>query len=121
MKNILLFTALVTILAGCSINITKEGNKVRLVSEKERDSCSFIGVVTGSMSMGANTGHDSESAMNEARNKVAAIGGNGMRILGSDSDVFASTVTAEALHCNFEKNIKPNKTNTHPEVSTPPI
>ena len=86
MENILFLTSLLTMLIGCSINITKEGSKVRLVSEQERNSCSFIGVVTGSMAMGASTGHDAESAMNEARNEVAALGGNGLRALNIDSE-----------------------------------
>ena len=89
-------------LIGCSIDITKEGSKVRLVSEQERNSCSFVGVVTGSMDMGVSTGHDAESAMNEVRNKVAALGGNGLRVLNIDSDFVATTVTGEALNCNFE-------------------
>lgn len=102
MKNIILLASLVTILVGCSINITKEGNKVRLVSEQERNNCSFVGVVTGSMAMGASTGHDAESAINEARNRVARLGGNGLRLLNTDSDAIATTVTGEALRCNFK-------------------
>lgn len=88
---------------GCSIHLTKEGGMVRLVSEQERNTCEFIGVVTGSMSMGASSGHDAESAMNEIRNRVAKLGGNGLRVINTDSDVLATTVTGEALKCNFNK------------------
>jgi len=87
-------------LCACSIGLTREGEAVRLVSDKEREQCKFIGVVAGSMSAGASTAHDAESAMNEVRNKAAQIGANGLRVLGINSNVAASTVTAEALRCD---------------------
>ena len=99
-KAILVFISI--LIFGCSIQITPEGRKVRLVSEEERNNCKFLDVVTGSMSMGASTGHDAESAMNEARNRVAALGGNGLKVINTDSDAVATTVTGEALECTFK-------------------
>ena len=61
----------------------------------------FLIIVTVSMSMGASTGHDAESAMNEVRNKVAILGGNGLRIINTNSDAIATTVTGEALKYKF--------------------
>ncbi len=95
---------------ACSIPLTKEGVQVQLVTESQKESCcEFITIVTGSMSMGANTGHDAEGAINKVRNKIALIGGNGMRVIGTNSNIFSSTVTAEALRCYCWKSKRHQK------------
>lgn len=101
MKKIICVAWLLFVIS-CGISLTREGAEVRVVTEGQKEKyCQFISIVTGSMSMGASTSHDAESAMNEVRNKVARAGGNAMRIIKSDSDIFATTVVAEALKCTF--------------------
>lgn len=102
MKNIIYSLFLIVFFCGCSIKLTQDGTMVRTISEKERDNCKFLGIVTGSMSMGTTTSDDAESAMNEVRNKASELGANAIRILNIDSDLFSSTVTAEALKCDFK-------------------
>ena len=89
-------------IASCSIVLTVEGDSVRVVTDRQKENCEFVGIVTGSMSMGASTGHDAESALNEVRNKAAKRGANAIKIISSDSDAFATTVVAEALKCTFK-------------------
>jgi len=86
--------------------LTGEGSLVRVVTaEQQNSTCEHIGLVTGSESMGHSTSHDLQSAINKARNKVAELGGNAMRIISTSSDVYASTVLVEALFCDFEKDV----------------
>ena len=83
-------------------SLTPQGSAVRPVTaaQKDRD-CQFVAVVAASESMGASTGGDAQSAMNKLRNKVAAAGGNAMLVISTNSDMFSSTVVAEALKCTF--------------------
>ena len=53
--------------------------------------------------MGLSTADDAQSAMNKVRNAVAEAGGNAMRIISTDTDMAATTVTAEAVKCDLEK------------------
>lgn len=89
---------------GCMAKLTTEGAAVQSVTDAQRErACEFITIVTGSENMGSSTGADAQSAMNKLRNAVAEAGGNAMRILSTDSDNNATTVTAEALRCDPEK------------------
>jgi len=99
---------LAILMSACSTAITAKGNFIRPVNsaEKEKYSCSFLGMVTASHGMGWSNGDNQESALNEARNKVADLGGNAMTILSSDGGtafVPAVTFNVEALKCNFKK------------------
>ena len=53
--------------------------------------------------MGSDYGADAQSAMNKARTAVAEAGGNAMHIISTDSNEYATTVTAEALKCDLAK------------------
>lgn len=89
---------------GCMAKLTPEGAAVQSVTDAQRErACEFITIVTASEDMGMSTGADAQSAMNKARNAVAEAGGNAMRIISTDSDQNATTVTAEALRCDPEK------------------
>lgn len=89
-------------LVGCAHELTKSGQQVRVVSDAERNDCTHIGMVTGSNSMGNNVAHDVEGATNQAKNKVAELGGNGLKILNIDTTYEFTSVTGEALKCQFE-------------------
>ena len=108
MRRLPTLSALVAALVvstGCMTTITPAGKQIRVGSEKERnESCEFITIVTASNSMGFTTGQDVESVMNELRNKVAAAGGNAMRILTANTtgnwfEGTSSQGAAEALRC----------------------
>lgn len=85
---------------GCATQLTPQGSSVRLVSDTT--GCDFIGTVSGSNSAGSSTAHDADGAMNELRNKAAAMGANAVKIINVDSDNVATTAIAEALSCDFD-------------------
>jgi uncharacterized protein YbjQ (UPF0145 family) len=84
---------------GCATQLTPEGSSVRLVSDTAK--CKFIGTVTGSNSMGSSTAQDADGAMNQLRNKAAAMGANAVKIINIDSNSEVTTAVAEALDCDF--------------------
>lgn len=111
--RLLLITVFTTSSLGCMASLTPQGAAVRAVTatQKDRD-CQFVTVVTASESMGSSTGGDAQSAMNKVRNKVAEVGGNVMLIVSTNSDMFSSTVVAEALKCTFTASPSPAAAST---------
>ena len=98
----LFFTiALMILISGCATALTPEGSKVRLVDNQAQYNCKFVGTVTGSNSLGNTTAHDTDGALNEARNKASTLGANALRILNIDTTPETTTVAAEALNCEF--------------------
>lgn len=101
-KRSLLLVALATSTTGCMASMTPAGAAVRPVTASQKDrECQFISLVTASEEMGSSTAGDLQSALNKARNKVAAAGGNAMLIVSTSSDNNSSTVVVEALNCTF--------------------
>jgi hypothetical protein len=88
------------IVGGCATQLTTEGSSVRLVDDK--DNCEYRGIVAGSNALGVSTADDAEGAMNDLRNKAAAIGANAVYIMNIDSDIDSTTAVAEALICKFD-------------------
>ena len=91
------------LLQGCAVSLNEHGKRVALVDDKERNSCNFLAVVTGVNSLGYNTAHDAEGAMNEVRNNAAQIGGNAIKMIDIDVTPFSTTAVAEALWCDFQE------------------
>lgn len=94
-------------LQSCSTSLTREARKVRPINNLEKDkySCRFIEVITGSHSSGFSAAGNQESAMNDVRNQVAHIGGNAYQILTSDGGNFldpSASFNAEVLNCKFK-------------------
>jgi Domain of unknown function (DUF4156) len=103
MKLRVLATLLAVLLVqACTTPITSQGNTVRIVENSTEHDCSFLSTVTGFDTLGANAGRESENAMNEARNRAAQAGANAIRILHMQTTFQGTTVTAEALRCQFE-------------------
>jgi hypothetical protein len=98
-KNIILFVLLISSV-GCATNLTPAGEKVRIVTESQRDNCEFIKIV----SYRAGLGPDKPgSALKGALNEVAKLGGNGLYIVTNTVHwADGATVSGEALIC---KNI----------------
>ena len=97
--------SLILLLSGCAtIELTQQGAAVRPVTAAEKEKhCKFIDVVEG---FGAPLSGGMRKAMTDARNDVAALGGNGMYIISTRSEPYSggccySYVTAEALQCSF--------------------
>lgn len=84
---------------GCVSTLSQAGATVRIASERERASCTFITVVSAQWATGMDESQDAEGAMNEVRNKVAEKGGNAMKIIAMDTTPARTMVTAEALSC----------------------
>ena len=88
-------------LQSCVVGLNQYGAKVRLVDDKKEYNCKFITTVTGSGSMGVSTAHDAEGSMNEIRNEAARVGGNAVKMVNVNSDIFSSVAVGEALNCEF--------------------
>jgi hypothetical protein len=87
---------------ACMATLTPQGSVVQPVTDAQKErACEFVTIVTASESMGSSTAKDAQSAMNKIRNAVAKAGGNGMRIISTTTDQYSTTVTAEALKCDF--------------------
>ena len=86
MKRIILFVALL-IIVGCSATtLTQDGQKVRITTIEPGKDCTYLGVVTGSQGdaiSGIITSNENmeTGALNDLRNKAAALGGNTIFIL----------------------------------------
>ena len=102
MKNILLAILAAQLLCSCSTTLAPDGTLVRIIDDKSKYQCRFIAVVSAFDTLGATAGHESENAMNEARNKAAQLGANAIKIIHMQTTFQGTTVTAEALHCDFD-------------------
>lgn len=85
--------------AGCAVVLTEAGSNVRIVSEQERGTCKFLTTISSQFGDGLDESQDVEGAMNQARNKVGAAGGNAMKIIATDTNQARTVVTVEALLC----------------------
>ena len=101
---LILFVISVSLLSSCAASLSGPGSRVQTVTDRQRECCcEFIEIVTASQEWGVRTGSETESAIYEARNRVAELGGNAMRIIDIDSGRWGTTVVAEALKCDFNK------------------
>ena len=92
------------ILVSCATTLTREGALIRPVTERQKECCcEYISLITASEEWGINQAADAESAINQSLNKAAALGGNAIYIITVSQSIWGTTVTAEALKCNFEK------------------
>lgn len=87
-------------LTACATQLTAQGNSVAIVDRQADYGCKFVGTVTGSNMMGNTMAHDAEGALNQLRNKAAALGANAIRILNVNSDSAGTAASAEALICS---------------------
>ena len=98
------FVVLLLIFLGqaCSTALTAKGSTVRVVDDKADQGCRFISTLSAFDTFGANTGKESENALNELRNKAAEIDANGVKILHMETTFQGTSVSAEALRCDFD-------------------
>ena len=95
------FLLLVFLVQACTTTLTATASTVRIVEDKAEHDCNFISTLSAFDTFGANTGKESENALNELRNKAAEIDANGVKILHMETTFQGTSVSAEALRCNF--------------------
>ncbi|NQT25391.1 hypothetical protein HQ585_08550 [candidate division KSB1 bacterium] len=100
-KRIFIFIPISLILIQCAATLTDRGSHVQTVTEEQRDCCcTFITVVATGERFNPSPGERAQSAMNQARNQVANLGGNAMRILDIEASRDEVMVVVEALVCD---------------------
>jgi|GEM_PF-3260068 len=90
------------ILSGCSTALTTDGARVRSINPNDDlSNCQFRGVITAkSPELALTPAQETEYVMNDARNKVAALGGTHMKILTNQQGLFTgASINAEAYSC----------------------
>jgi hypothetical protein len=88
-----------SLLVACSATpLTQSGSSVSIVTDAQRESCTFIGTVQGNSLAYSND--NLTGALNDARNKAATMGGNAIRILKTEFNQYREAYsTAEVLKC----------------------
>lgn len=87
-----------TFLAGCATQLTKEGERVRVVTDNQKESCEYIKLITVHVGLGPDK---PGSALKKALNRTAEVGGNGFYLISSEGNAFdGASVSGEALKCN---------------------
>ena len=95
------FVLLSAMLVQCAASLSHKGAQVQTVTENQRDCCcTFITVVATGERFNPSPGDRARSALNQARNEVARLGGNAMRILDIESTNDEVMVVVEALVCD---------------------
>ena len=107
--RILLIIITILVLNGCTeapIKLSPEGSQLRIVNEKNVDCCcKNKGIVTASRVYEWSTvAIENESALNEVRNKAAALGANAIKIVHMQTTFQGTSVTAEALLVEFPED-----------------
>lgn len=92
----------ILLLTGCSTVLTSQGSMVRtLNSSDDLSKCEFRGIITAkSPELAITPSQETEYVMNDARNKVAELGGTHMKILTNQQGLFTgASMNAEAYNC----------------------
>lgn len=97
MKTIVL-AALVCLLAGCAVPLSKEAQSVRIVTASEKERCDFIKLITFNQRLGPDK---PGNAMKAALNETAAAGGDSFYMASNSTDwAEGASVVGEALRCS---------------------
>ena len=86
-------------IGACSTELTEQGARVRPISQEAAQSCAFLGTVSGTEALGMSIAGDVQSASNQLRNQVAAVGGNGYVMNQTSSTMDATVMVADAYSC----------------------
>lgn len=98
MRAVIAIACVLTI-GACTTDLSSEAELVRQIPAETQSACTFLGAVSGSESLGIDTGGDADSAFNKVRNAVAAKGGNAFVLSNSISNGFGTNVQADAYRC----------------------
>ena len=101
-KNMILVVAALAI-QGCATSQPVADSSVRIVTadEKSAYNCQFIQSVSGFDEYNGNPAIESERATAQAQAEAAELGANAIHIVFTDSNINGSSVSGEALNCNF--------------------
>lgn len=95
--KILIVSTVLALLSGCASTLSADGERVRVVTEQQRQACKFIKLVTVRKSLGPDK---PGSALKEAMNETAAAGGNGFYLITNTVHwADGASVAGEALIC----------------------
>lgn len=93
------------LLQGCAgTALSTEGQGVRIISADEAKKCKFVDSISTN-NQHTLVGEPEEDARNQARNRVASLGGNALLIKGTNNQIAPSgvgsifTVNGEAYTC----------------------
>ena len=105
MKNQILFGAAIGLLfISCAASLTRGGSHVQIVTDRQKECCcEFIDVIAISDLNVPFSDEKMQNVLIHARNRVARLGGNAMRILSVDTNRKEVTVVVEALRCDFDE------------------
>jgi hypothetical protein len=98
MRLLLAFVSFVTLCSVTSLSAKPlETSGVRIVSESQRSTCKFLGLISVRKSLGPNK---LKGAFNKAMKEVSKLGGNGLYVVVQGLDwAEGAQVTGEALLC----------------------
>ena len=104
MKKIpIVILASILVVQGCTTTLSGQGAAIRILEDKERYNCEYIEEVTGRNSPSSDADDNLEGAMNDVRNRAAAVGANAIHILNShELHKKDAVVFAEAMKCQFD-------------------
>ena len=93
------FLTTAIVLSACSTDLIPGAESVRQITPAMTNSCSFVGPVTTSESMGIDVAADVESAYNKVRNAAVQMGGNSFVVSSSSTSTETTVVQADVYLC----------------------
>ena len=95
-----LILASLIFLTACAVaDRTPEAQKLSSISAADKSNCKFIGYIKEDETGRGTFGRNTESAMNNALNKIANLGGDSYYSVSDDVTYFGSTVILEGYKC----------------------
>jgi hypothetical protein len=85
--------------AGCASQLTQAGARVRQVQPESVTRCQQLGAVSGSHANAASVSDNELAALDDVRNRVAALGGNAFAVTSRTSSMWRAVVQADAYLC----------------------
>lgn len=115
---LVLLSFCIFLFGGCSVAVTKKGQKVRVISASQKEHCEYIDIVSESSGSGWDAAGDKHNAMAYMRNKAAELGGNAIHILsnstissgsayvgsGIRAEDSEAVIQAEVFKCLFKRS-----------------
>jgi len=99
MKKLLILASVAIITSSCAMELTNEGRMVREIQPDWATKCKFLGVIDASEGGGWDLADDRRGALNNIRNQVSYMGGNGFVLSQSTSSGLHTQIQADAYNC----------------------
>jgi hypothetical protein len=92
----LLTVIIVGLLVGCT-SLTKEGERVRVITANQKEGCEYLKLITERAGLGPDK---LGSALKKALNETADAGGDSFYLIYTEGNIFdGASVSGEALKC----------------------